>query len=685
MKHGGKYRIRRWLGVCAVTVVCQCLPLQAQALDWAPTLMPPPEGQEFRKPDDAFRILIPASVPVEVLQTLRLELDGIDVTQFVTREGEYAVFKLPQALPWGQHELRVVEYAPNGNVLERANWPIQVRKTARFREADVQGNIDLAAFQRMMDDNLPQPTVGNSQGQGAAAFQGALANEDWRTTGQINFLYDTLSANDREVDMGEYLFTNQTPRTFLNVGHHPINSDSMILSGFNRRGVSGTLSSTDKRGNVTAFAMRTESITGLFHGLGVGNSDHRTSGVVGTYAPIKSDPQKLLLRAEYLEGKGQEAGVGQVGDPSLTLGSTVYDELIAGGDALTLVADGYMLEKKLRLRGEYARTDYDFDGVGTGFGKEDDHAYSVLAQYTPPGSTVGDKPFNWTVGVSAQQVGTYFKSIANPTLPSDKRLLSLFGAFNWGGLNVDAFLGQETDNVNDIAGLGSVRTNQFTTNIAYQPQPTADSKPGWAMFQNPYYALAVGHARSNQVDAPASTAAGVVDTETVDVFMSATFNPGTWNWGVSQAFSMFDDYADLAADTRDSLTSLNATFMLGERVTLSPVVQYDFLEDNDNNVDFKTTTAGLSAAVVFIPNKVNGSLNYSYNHIDATDNSIDTNTQTVDAEVAWIVVPAKANKPGLQLFVNGSWQDTEDDVTTLNSQDTYQVFGGIRVGLPVVY
>jgi hypothetical protein len=57
----------------------------------------------------------------------------------------------------------------------------------------------------------------------------------------------------------------------------------------------------------------------------------------------------------------------------------------------------------------------------------------------------------------------------------------------------------------------------------------------------------------------------------------------------------------------------------------------------------------------------------------------------VDAEVAWTLVPAKINKPGLQLFINGSWQDTEDDVTTLNSQDTYQVFGGIRVGLPVVY
>jgi hypothetical protein len=239
--------------------------------------------------------------------------------------------------------------------------------------------------------------------------------------------------------------------------------------------------------------------------------------------------------------------------------------------------------------------------------------------------------------------------------------------------------------VNDIDGLGRVRTDQFTANLGYQPQPSADAKPGWSMFQNPYYSAAIGHARSKQVDDPANTAFGVVDTESRDVFVSATFNPGTWNWGVSHAVSWFDDYEELAADTRDNLTSLNASFMLGQRVTVSPIVQYDLLEDRDNNVDYKTLTAGLSSSFVIVPNKVNGSLNYSHNHIDASDNSIDTVTRTADAEVSWTVIPAKTNKPGVQLFINGSWQEADDDVTPVNDNDTYQVFGGIRIGLPVAY
>lgn len=661
--------------------------VHARALDWAPTLLPPPAGQNFRKPNDEFRILIPSTVTLKVLQSLRLELDGIDVTQFVGRDGEYAVVKIPQPLDWGKHDLRIIEYTPDGNILERANWVFQVRKSERFREAQLQGNIDLAAFRRIMEKDIGPDEPKRSQGQGAVALQAVVADADWRLTGRVNFLYDSVQTG-QEADIGEYLISRQTPRTVLNVGHHPLNSDSMILDGFNRRGISGTVNTRDKRANLTGFVMRTEAINGLIHGFGVGENRHRTSGVIATLSPFRKDPQKLLLRAEYVRGKGDDAGVAEFGDPGLTdaIGTSLgLNTLITGGEAISLIADGYVFGRKLRLRGEYDESSYDFDGLGNGYGKDDDHAYSLLVHYTPPGSTVSDRPFNWNVGISVQQVGTFFKSIANPSLPNDKRLLSLFGGLNWGGLQMQAFAGRETDNVNDIMGLGRVRTDQFSVNLGYTPQPSSEPDTGWAMFQNAYYTAAVAHANSKQIEDPLNPVAGIVDTESTDMFVSATFNPGTWNWGISHGISLFDDDKDLVSDTRDNLTSLYVNFQIGERLTIGPTLQYDFFEDRTLDIDATTITAGLTSAFILIPDKLNGSLNYFYNHIKATDNSSNTSTETVDMQLVWTLMPAKTNKPGLDLFISGNWQETNDSVTTSNTSNGYQVFTGIRMGIPVAY
>ena len=158
-----------------------------------------------------FRIFIPPIVPVEVLQNLSLELDGIDVTAMVSREGDYALFIPSRPLKWGEHTLSIVEYAPDGSILERGLWAFEVRKSARFREAEFRSGIDVKATNRVADqnlDNLPKST----QAQGGLGMGGSIGDENWHMSGSIDFLYNSQSdqtPNDREFDMGEYLFTGK--------------------------------------------------------------------------------------------------------------------------------------------------------------------------------------------------------------------------------------------------------------------------------------------------------------------------------------------------------------------------------------------------------------------------------------------------------------------------------------------
>src|SRR5690606_17413787 len=82
-----------------------CWPLLAVASDdWQPQLV---DQHEIRRPDSPITLQLPA-LPVEVLQNLALELDGIDVTAFVeTQDGRTITVKLPQPLSYARHQLRL--------------------------------------------------------------------------------------------------------------------------------------------------------------------------------------------------------------------------------------------------------------------------------------------------------------------------------------------------------------------------------------------------------------------------------------------------------------------------------------------------------------------------------------------------------------------------------------------------
>jgi len=151
----------------------------ALALDWYPELE---QSNSYREPMQSFRIHIPKSVPTDVLQSLVLELDNIDVTAMVTRDGEYAAFTPIQPLEFGKHVLRLVEYAADGDINEKGYWEVSVRRSSLFREADYAADINLTASQRIADNNDPAPGEEEPKGfnaQGSASLQGRVADKDW--------------------------------------------------------------------------------------------------------------------------------------------------------------------------------------------------------------------------------------------------------------------------------------------------------------------------------------------------------------------------------------------------------------------------------------------------------------------------------------------------------------------------
>lgn len=651
-------------------------PRLVQASDWTPELLPSAQGQ-FRTPREEFRIFIPPTVPVEVLERLGLTLDSIDVTGMISRDGDYAVFVPPQPLEYRGHVLRIVEYAEDGSILERGVWSFEVRKSALFREAEFGSNLDLTQIYRASDNNLQDLPI-RSQAQGGVSLQGRVADGNWKVTGNGDFLYNSQSDqtfNDLEFDVGNFLATGRAGPAALKIGHHSVESESMIMQGFHRRGLSAGLSTKNRLAGLTGFLLRTESITGFEKGLGIEASDSRVFGVVAKSSPFLEDPEKLTISGLYLKGEGEEIGIGEGGDTESS-----------GGNAWSLIADTHILDKRLRLRGEYAKTGFDFDGLGTNFNKEEDYAYSFQAAYTHPEKIFKEKPLNWSLGLEHKRVGTFFHSLANAGFPGDKFLISAFTELIWSALNINTVVGRETDNVEDDPLLPRTQTDQVTMNTIYTPFQEEPSEGGWwSFFHQPSFQTSWSHTRQKQTETPSGFSGTETDTRTKDLLLAATFNPASWDWTISHNISFFEDHSDVTSDTRNNLSSLSINFQVGDRLSISPDVQYYTQDEQNTGVETTSLRTGLSVAFTFYPERLNGSLNYSLSMDDSSHDTIDTTTNTIDAGIFWTIKRPRSNHPGIDLFVNANYQDIDDKVSSGSSTSNYQVFTGIKIGWPANY
>lgn len=682
-------RLVRWLRsvVCAGLITPVGL-LAAPTAPWKPSLEAPPNGT-VRGPQDPITLVLP-ELPINVLETLVLELDGIDVTQWVNSDGRRASFVPPQALSFGQHELRLVENAPDGSIIERGVWTLDIRKTQTFREADTQAAVTVVGSYRV-DDNHLVNAPDKFQTSGAAQWQGAIADGNWRATGYVDVLHNSALPSTgavpavqqpRSTELGQFLFTGTVGDASLygiaQVGHHQVVPDSLIAQGFLRRGVSAGVNAASGAVSATAFSQHTSDIIGFQQGLGVGREEDRTNGVTVSGRPLPSRPEALVLTATYLAGEGpDQLGAGAGGDPTVT-----------SGRAGSVVADSLSFDRRLRLRGEYAATRFDFDGEGRdvlGDGSlivnapaESDYAYAGLASYTPwHDRQVKNHPLVWNVGVEHKRIGTFFRSPAFPMGIPDRKLLRAFSDVSWAGMSFAASLGAETNNVNDLRQLERVRGVHAAANLSYTPppklEPLADgSLPRAPWYGQPFYTLGYQQLRQDVVDASVIVPEGRL-RDTRDLAASASFSYTRWNWTALYTWGETEDFLGIQPDTRTRMAQLQAAFRIGDRLTLGPAVGASRVSDLTNQRDTDSLTVGLNGNYS-ITERIAAGLAYNLNRVDARDDLVNRTTRDAIASLIWTAIPPRGLVPGLNLSLEGQYHDGDGTGIANPSLNTYQIF-----------
>ena len=639
--------------------------------NWMPALQPPAQG-EFRDPLEMLRIKLPANLPLETLKTLALELDNIDVTAMVSRNGDYAELTPLQALPWGMHTLRLVEYAADGSINEKAYWEFQVRRNSAFREVDYAANIHLMASQRIADKNLTPPEPNEFTGQGSAIMQGRVADDDWDVSGQMDLIYNSESQLPvKDLDLASYLVSGRQNTSQLNLGHHSLAQNSLVMEGFNRRGLSASTRLDTFNSAATGFVMRPDIVLGFRQGLGLSDSTNRVNGIVLESQPLQN-PEALYMAATYLTGEQTL--------PGATVGSIINNQQ---GDAMSLLADSTVVDRRLRVRGEVAASkvsiDY-IDPLATDLRDENNQAMSLLTTWTPlavPGQT-----FFWNTGVEASQVDTFFASLANPTLPADKKLSRLFFNTDWSGISAQLSTAIETNNVNhlDDRPVIETRVNQALLNYAFYSPPDENSWINWLGM--PSLSVQWRGMAQEQIEAAVTVFYQDLKLDTDITQISNNFSHNSWSWGWLYGESEQIDRINVL-EQLTYMRGLNANMRIGEHVSIMPSLQQQTTQFSFDGSESDTQIASLSSQFL-VQDSWNGSL--MFNKALTTSNStfpMDSTTDTVALQFTWNWILPKNNHLGFDVILSGTWQKLEDAITVSNNKETYQVFLSLAMKLPM--
>lgn len=710
----------------AGVIVLLLLPCVTHAQDWQATLIATESGGF--EPQSTLRVQLPATVTAATLEWLALELDNVDVSQVVSLEqsdqGYTVALTPPQPLAAGEHVLRLVEYTPDGQITERGAWAYTIRHPAGLANAVFSGNTTLDLSRRFADDDL-EGAPGRNQLNGSTVFAARGASMSWDFNGRADLLYDTAQfqavatspvdsttanagdpnttdpatvsggtvqpggeteeaepvnpyAGGHSIELGEYLFEGRGDSLQALLGHHALTHDSLVMREFNRRGASLTAATAGGLASASAFAFRTEPIVGWRDGLGITNGDHRVVGAVLSANPLRQHAQALALTGTCLSGKGQDGtGVGVEGN---------FNE--ADGNACSLVADSLLAGEKVRLRGEYAGSDFDFDGAADGFASEKDNAWDILAIYSPLKTEDGPvAAINWDVGAEVQQVGLYYRSLANPTLPADRELQRLFTTLQWGGLSLQAQAGTEQDNVADDPALPTLHNRIGNLAVSYSPavQTDAQGVPVLRWYGQPTLSFTSQYGKQDHASLPAELEDYRIAQKTLYNQAAVAFQYLTWSWQAGYGLGNEKDEQGGSFDRDSTLGNLAFNWQLSERLTLGLQGQKNRVEDTVTALTTDSELVGVNADAMLIRDKVRLTLGYNLAQDEASDDSIDTRTQTWNGNLDWQVKQPRGFRPGLGLWLRGEWQEREDRVNPDLATSPYQVFAGIRIGWPVTY
>lgn len=630
-----------------------------------------PNNGSYWQGQETIRIQLP-SLQRQQLASARLivEMDSVDISEMLNQEGDEVLYTPLQPLAPGSHELRLVYYGDDGSIDELAVWSLEVRALKLLKSYQVSSNTQLSAVYRVDEKNIPQPLQDRMQGQGSSQIGFNTAGDTWRSNGQFDLYYNSLNSQDgddntRPFDVGEFLVEVDSPYLGAKFGHHSQTVHSLVMEGFHRRGVSIQGKAPTLQSRATGFAYSADDVQGFGEGLGISDHDNRVQGVILESNPLPGHEQLLYVSATHLTGRRP---YNPYFDPDMPLE-------LSEGSAQAITLQSHLFDKRLQLQAEYANTKYDFSTSDSLAGEHDDaHAASLIWQ------SFNHNGLFWHVGLEHQKIGTFFKSMANETLVSDKQQQRLFGGLQWRAWGLLVSLIKQHDNVEDLDALPTIETHQRTFTLSWAPQRRGDGLLG-----TPSLNFTWATQDQEQIHTPLDNLSPEVGNQLDSWTASADFNYDWGRWGGDISSSEFDDETTPYNNSCIFSYALSADYSHGEWWSVSSSYRQQRIDYQGAGEVATNTQFELVSRFQILPQRLDGSLQYNLNHNEIDNDLQDNETDSLSVSLDWTLRHARNNTLGFLLSLSGQFNHYDDRLQPVAPGDDRQVFLTLTSTLPSTY
>lgn len=526
-------------------------------------------------------------------------------------------------------------------------------------------------------ETVPTSDNQDSRHEGPARFDGRPAKKrDWEVKGRAPALdygagdahpgINTLAAPGNEKANNEYLFTRTDETTEVNVGHHAIGHDGLVMHDFRRRGMSATRSLPSGVSG-TAFAMRAAPVTGDEHILGLEDGDSRVMGGVASINPFDD---ALAVTATVLSGRDRAAGTSTEGRPTSTR-----------GDAAGVAAESRLIGDTLHLRGEYARTDHYFGGAAGNRAKRDDDAALARVEYAPvKGAGRGNASTELSLGAVYRETGPFYRSIANRQAAADKSLRRVYSDFRRGSVKMSLAAETAHDNVDNTRDRPRLSTDMSTLKVSYSPgqHPGANGQAETPWYGRPSLSSKLQYRRQEQSRLLRDHGNSGVDRRFRNARGSARFSYPAWSWHVGHDVGFRDDSTPHGADQRRDASDVGMSFSVANRIAMELQYRYDRVHEENRPV-MRSRTWRASAEAELIPDTLTGSLDYGMKLADANNSAKQVEHGFVDLELDWRIVKAGKHRPGMSVWLRGHLRHLENQAEPPSKSRPSRIFVGMRM------
>jgi len=644
------------------------VPFSLLANTLAPQLVLP-EGKDYRAPSERIVIEFPFDILSNVTNQLALEIDAIDVSSLVEIDGKQVIYVPPSPFTPGMHQLRLVEYAANGDIVELGDWRFEVRQSAAFQEQQVHLAASLNNSYLLADDYSPEdPDIDKYHSNGAVDVAFNARNNNNAVHFQGNLIYEENeenSAHRKQLDLGHYLLSVDVGKyAHFNVGHHAIQYSSLIYRDFNRRGVSGRFSLPGTNSAVQLFSARTGDLYGFTQGLGVEDADDRVSGGVINYQPFSNNPNALTVSTSYMTGARKSGNA--------NLGFFVEESF---GDAQSIALDSQLADQRVRLYLEAAQSNFDFDGDEAGVDTSQGNAYQFISQYTSQPIGVGAMPWQWGVSIEKSIVEPNFYSLSNRNLISDNDFTMVSTTLSKGSWFSEFFIRAEQDNLDDRFDSTN-KTDMLGLDVTYS-RVSANKK---TLLGSPTYRLIYQQTQQTQdgveLDAfMAPISPNDNQTQLIELLGEFSYQWGSWYFLVSH--NSFEDDSNIQADSQTKGAEWGGDFTVSDQHTLTTSINYYDTEESDSQLGNQLITYHMGIVSNFESMALKSRLTIDYEQIDDTLTQfelIKENKLAISATLSKQLSRPSGPVPGMDLQLRASYFDLDSHTTFEEDTHFYEIF-----------